>query len=61
MNINVTNCNDCPFCNNYNEYGYSCNLPESEVTKYEMTDYDSKTPPDKCPLKKGIAIVKLLS
>jgi hypothetical protein len=61
MNINVTNCNDCTFCNNDNEYGYSCNFPENEVEENEMTGYNSKTPPDKCPLKKCIAVVELLS
>jgi hypothetical protein len=60
MNINVTNCNDCPFCNRDNEYGYSCNFPENEVEDYEMAGYDSQIPPEKCPLKKCIAVVELL-
>jgi len=60
MNINVSSCRDCPFCNNDNEYGSSCNFPENEVEDYEMTPYGLKNPPEKCPLNKSIAVVELI-
>lgn len=59
MKITVKNCNNCPFCNNDNEYGYSCNYPESEVEEFEMSGYDSELLPEKCPLKKGDVLVTL--
>lgn len=51
MEIEVINCHDCPLCNEDNEYGYSCNFPNSEVENSEMTKYGSTVIPDKCPLK----------
>ena len=49
--ITITNCNNCPFCNNDNESGYSCNFPFSEALASEMTDYDKDIAPEKCPLR----------
>jgi len=57
MLILVKNCNDCPFCNNDNEYGYSCNFPGSQVEDFEMTGYNEKEMPVKCPLLSGTATV----
>jgi hypothetical protein len=61
MDIKVTNCNNCPFCNIDNEYGYSCNFPENEVEEDKMTDINEKLPPEKCPLKNNITVVELIS
>ena len=55
--IQVTNCHDCPFCNSDNEYGTSCNHPENDIDEFEMTQYDKKEMPERCPLRTGPAIV----
>ena len=55
--IKVTNCQECPFCNNDNEYGFDqCNL--SEVTSGH---WERELPSDSihkdCPLKKeGVSV-----
>ena len=55
----VTNCNDCPFCNNDNEYGKDCNYPNNEVEEYQMTPYMEKWLPEKCPLRNGDIIITI--
>lgn len=47
--IKIENCHNCPFCNNDNEYGYSCNLNGLDYN--EMTQYRDTSIPDKCELK----------
>lgn len=51
MKITVNNCHDCPFCNNDNEYGTSCNFPNNDVDENEMPSYKQNWLPSKCPLK----------
>lgn len=60
MKLYITNCNDCPLCNNDNEYGFSCNYPGSLVEEYEMNSYDSTIPPEKCPLIKDNITIELI-
>jgi hypothetical protein len=59
MKVIVKNCHDCPFCNNDNEYGYSCNHPAEgvDVDEHEMTQYGETKLPAKCPLINGEVIV----
>jgi hypothetical protein len=48
MKITVTNCHECPFCNNDDEWGWSCKVPLSEVEDWQ-TSGDSI--PENCPLQ----------
>jgi hypothetical protein len=57
MNIEVSNCHECPFCNNDNEYGRDeCNLSEKvddkliEGSIWQQLPYDSVH--YRCPLKR---------
>ncbi len=57
MIIEITSCNDCPFCNNDNEYGSSCNLPGNNVEDFEMCGYNQSFIPDKCQLNNQTIVV----
>jgi len=59
MTIKVTNCHDCPFLNNDNEYGSSCNYPGNVVEDEEITRYNETDLPIKCPLRNGDVLVTL--
>ncbi len=60
MKIIVKNCNDCPFCNEDNEYGKSCNYPCNKVEEKDMPIYDDKeTLPINCPLRNGDTIITI--
>lgn len=56
--INITNCWECPFCNNDNEYGRdNCNL-SNDV--YIMTDQlPEDTIHENCPLRTKSVIVNI--
>lgn len=57
MNIIVSNCHNCPFCNVDSEGDNSCNVPENEVEL--TTTYGEEWLPDKCPLLSGGILVGL--
>lgn len=49
--LKILNCQECPFCNNDNEFGYdSCNLKNGILMKnFEQMPYDKIH--NNCPLK----------
>ena len=61
MEIKITSCHDCPFCNNDNEFGRDqCNL--SYILNLDIiTGYKNQLPYDKrhdeCPLENEIKII----
>lgn len=58
----VTNCYDCPFQNNDNEQGYSCNYPMNDVYPEDMTPYEKQNEPnipEKCPLRNGDILITI--
>ena len=57
----VSNCHDCPFCNNDREEGYSCNHPHGDIEDYELTRYDSKFLPTNCALRDNKITIGLKS
>jgi hypothetical protein len=60
MNIIVTSCHDCPFCNNDIEQGNSCNLPGNDVEDSDMPSYKVDFIPQKCKLQdEDIIVVKI--
>ncbi len=55
----VSNCHECPFVNNDNEYGKdNCNLDNNIFAKNRM-ELPSDKVHDDCPLKKGEYVVSL--
>lgn len=63
MNIEITNCQECPFANNDNEFGYgNCNL-SSKLKKEIRLDGFEELPKDKihdkCPLKENKIIFEI--
>lgn len=59
MIIEIENCHGCPFCNNDNEFGLSCNMADGKIEDNEMPNYDSTDLPAKCPLRNNDITVKL--
>lgn len=57
--IKVTNCQECPFCNSDNEYGYDrCNLDiDIHVDNRGWDSMPKDKVHDKCPLK--IEVIKI--
>jgi hypothetical protein len=56
--IIVNNCQECPFCNNDNEYGYDCcNLDQNIHTK-AFDQMPKEHVHEKCPLKQKEYIIK---
>lgn len=56
--IKVNNCQECPFANVDNEYGYSgCNLKDIELTGWEQLP--EKNVHKECPLKEKYFVIKL--
>lgn len=54
----VKNCQNCPFVNNDNEYGYDgCNLIYIDLDKWEEMPRDKVH--EKCPLKTDSLLVEL--
>jgi len=56
MELNVSNCNNCLFCNYDNEFGRDCKLsefinPDDIISDDSIPDYhDDISVPSKCPL-----------
>lgn len=60
MEKEVTNCQECPFCNSDNEYGRDqCNLNTDIFTGKFMVELPSDTVHEKCPLRNEQLTVKL--
>ena len=56
--IEVSNCHECPFANNDNEWGHdSCNL--EYLNNFPEIELPEDTVHKKCPLKKQNYIIKL--
>ena len=56
--IKVNNCQDCPFANNDNEYGYDrCNLKDIELSNWE--ELPGTGVHKECPLKEKDFVIKL--
>lgn len=54
----VKNCQECPFVNNDNEYGYDgCNLIYIDLGKFEQMPSDKAH--KECPLKTDSLLVEL--
>lgn len=49
--LEVLNCNNCPFLNNDYEFGSACNFPGSKVENHDIPWHDAHTVAEKCPLK----------
>lgn len=59
MKIEITNCQDCPFCNNDNEFGKDqCNLND-EIFGYFYEELPSDRVHEDCPLLHNDYEVKL--
>ena len=54
----VKNCQNCPFVNSDNEYGYDgCNLTYIDLDNWEQMPIDNVH--EKCPLKKDSLLVEI--
>jgi len=52
----------CPFQNNDQEDGFSCNHPTSDIDSSEMTPYEKRNEyciPDKCPLRTEAILIEI--
>jgi hypothetical protein len=58
MVLEIKNCQECPFCNSDNEYGYDgCNLEDIFTEgRYEEMPNDKRH--DDCPLNKNEYTIK---
>src|SRR5690606_852872 len=60
-NIKVSNCQECPFCNNDNEYGQDkCNL-DSEIYAKTNEELPSDKVHENCPLVSDNVLVLLIN
>ncbi len=58
--VEVANCQDCPCCNNDNEFGHAgCNIDTDIYAKGIYDELPSDKGHEKCPLKKMEINIKL--